>query len=71
MSITYAKWTQIKYKYDLEDKNIGLLNSFDGANHLHNEEGSQPVISCSSQLFSRDSLDHGLLAGYEDIFIWL
>ena len=60
-----------KYKYDLEGKNIGILNSFDGANHLHNEEGSQPVISCSSQLFSRESLDHGLFSGSEDILTWL
>ena len=45
-----------KHKDLLEngDKYIGLMNCFDGANHLVTKEGSVPIISFNMQLFSND-----------------
>ena len=36
------------------DKQIGLMNSFDGANHLVTNQGSVSIISFNIQLFSNE-----------------
>ena len=65
---TMMKIHKKRYDSNLCNKNIGMLNSFDGANHLHTENGKTPIISCNAQLFSRQALDMGLFAASKDIF---
>ena len=57
-----------KYKYDLEGKNIGIINSFDGDNHLHNEEGSNQLSHAVVNYF-RES--HWIMVYLLDLKIYL
>ena len=73
MKILWEKHTDNGIELDggCPSNNTGVLNSFDGAQHLNREEGVTSVMSYSSSCFSRESIVSGIGAAASDqILTW-
>ena len=55
---------------NFKNATVGLVNCYDGANHLVYENGKTSVLSFNSQLFNRDILDNSSSTSSSNIFTW-
>ena len=57
-------------KCQIENGNIGIINCFDGANHMVKQNSSKSVLSFNAQLFTKNTVDTYGSTSSGSIFTW-